>query len=364
VSAGSSASGEGGPSAPSPAVAGETNPPSAGKPLWRRLIPLAVTAVGLYVVWPTLLQTWAAAPSLSDAHPGWFVAMGLLQAASFLCMWLLQRLALDTDGMFLVATTQLTANAVSKVVPAGGAAAAVLQHQMLGRGGTDPLRSAKGVTIVAVLTNGAVFLMPILAVPALLGPGRIAESLVQAAWAGLTIAAALLLVGVALARSDRLLVGVARLIQGATNLVRRRHDTGLPERLAAERTLLLEFLGPRWLRAVAWTTGKIGFDYLSLLAALAAVGAEPEPALVVLAYVAAMVLASIPLTPGGLGFVEAGLTATLTLAGVPASAASTATLAYRLVSYWVPLAAGIPAYLLFVMRYGTVSLPTTEATDG
>jgi uncharacterized membrane protein YbhN (UPF0104 family) len=352
------------PNAPRPPGATEARRPRPARPLWRRLIPLAVTAVGLYVVWPTLLKTWAAAPSLSDAHPGWFVVMGLLQVASFLCMWFLQRLALATDGMFLVATTQLTANAVSKVVPAGGAAAAALQHQMLVRGGTDPLRSVKGVTFVAVLTNGAVFLMPILALPALFGPTRIAESLVQAAWTGLVIAAALIVVGVVLARSDRLLVLLARLIQGASNLVRRRQETGLPERLAAERTQLLDFLGPRWLRAVAWTTGKIGFDYLSLLAALAAVGADPEPALVVLAYVAAMVLASIPITPGGLGFVEAGLTATLTVAGIPASAAATATLAYRLASYWLPLLAGVPAYLLFVIRYGTVPLPTAATADG
>jgi uncharacterized protein (TIRG00374 family) len=103
---------------------------------------------------------------------------------------------------------------------------------------------------------------------------------------------------------------------------------------------------------------------LSLLAALAAVGADPKPALVVLAYVGAMVLASIPITPGGLGFVEAGLTATLTVAGIPASASATATLAYRLISDWLPLAAGVPAYLLYVVRYGTVPLPTAATVQG
>ena len=128
-----------------------------------------------------------------------------------------------------------------------------------------------------------------------------------------------------------------------------------------ERQLLLRFLGPRWLRAVAWTGGKVGFDYLSLLAALLAVGAEPRPALVVLAFVAAMVLASIPITPGGLGFVEAGLTATLTVSGIQAAAASAATLAYRLVSDWLPLLAGIPAYLVFRQRHGRVAVPASGA---
>ena len=42
-------------------------------------------------------------------------------------------------------------------------------------------------------------------------------------------------------------------------------------------------------------------------------------------------LAQIPVTPGGLGFVEAGLTAMLALAGVNAGDAVLATFAYRAV---------------------------------
>lgn len=63
-----------------------------------------------------------------------------------------------------------------------------------------------------------------------------------------------------------------------------------------------------------------------------------------LAYTAAEVLALIPFTPGGLGFVEAGLVGTLGLAGVPAADALAATLLYRIVTFWLPLPAG-GAYL-------------------
>ena len=76
-----------------------------------------------------------------------------------------------------------------------------------------------------------------------------------------------------------------------------------------------------------------------------------------LAYVAASVLGMIPITPGGLGFVEAGLTGTLVLAGVDAGAAAVATLAYRLVSFWLPLPAGAVAYRLFSRRLKPVPLP-------
>jgi uncharacterized protein (TIRG00374 family) len=59
----------------------------------------------------------------------------------------------------------------------------------------------------------------------------------------------------------------------------------------------------------------------------------------------------IPITPGGLGIVEASLTGFLVLAGVSSGDALLATLTYRLASYWVPLAAGPIAYGIFRIRY-------------
>ncbi len=92
------------------------------------------------------------------------------------------------------------------------------------------------------------------------------------------------------------------------------------------------------------------FDYLALLAALVASGSRPRASLVLLAYVASVVLGMIPLTPGGLGFVEAGLATMLVLAGVPGPAATLATQAYRLVSYWLPIVSGPIAFALYRRR--------------
>jgi uncharacterized protein (TIRG00374 family) len=73
--------------------------------------------------------------------------------------------------------------------------------------------------------------------------------------------------------------------------------------------------------------------------ALHAVDTMPRPGARVAG--AAQVLAQIPVTPGGLGFVEAGLSATLTLAGIPAGEAVLATFGYRLMSYWLQLPLGL-----------------------
>ena len=80
---------------------------------------------------------------------------------------------------------------------------------------------------------------------------------------------------------------------------------------------------------------------------------------------ASALLGMIPLTPGGLGFVEAGLTGLLVLTGISAGDAAAATLAYRLVSYWLPLPAGVVAWILARRRYGTsgpVAVPSESIT--
>ena len=71
----------------------------------------------------------------------------------------------------------------------------------------------------------------------------------------------------------------------------------------------------------------------------------------------------IPLTPGGLGFVEAGLTGLLGLAGVALGVATVATLAYRLVSFWLPLPVGGIAYLLARRRYGAAESAAATSSE-
>ncbi len=148
---------------------------------------------------------------------------------------------------------------------------------------------------------------------------------------------------------------VAQIIQATRNRVRAaRHRAPIrdfPARLREERDDVRRALGERWETALLATVGKWAFDYAALLASLAAVGARPNPGLVLLAYSASAVLGLIPITPGGLGFVEAGLTGVLALAGVSAGDAVLATLSYRLVSFWLPLPSGLLSYAVFRHRY-------------
>jgi uncharacterized protein (TIRG00374 family) len=228
------------------------------------------------------------------------------------------------------------------VAPAGGAVGAALQYRMLVEAGFDRGRSVTGITAVNLLTFAVVLVLPVLAIPSIVR-GGVSRDLVEATIFGLAAFAVMAILGaLALARDSPLYL-TGRAAQAVRNRVRRhgppRHD--IPERLLHERDRILSALGAGWKRALVATIGRWAFDYGILLAALAAVGSTPRPALVLLAFCTAQMLAQVPATPGGLGFVEAGLTATLALAGVAAGDALLATLAYRLFTYWLPLPLGL-----------------------
>jgi len=315
---------------------------------------LAVTGVSLYLVAPSIVEVLGSWSDLDQIAPAWLAAMAGLQAASLACLWALQHLAMRGPSWPAVITSQLAGNALAKVAPGGGALGAALQYRMLVKAGLPGNRAVAGLTATNLLTFAVVLALPVLAVPAILR-GGVKADLLQATLIGLAIFVVLFAAGAVLIAFDGPLAWIGRVLQRARNRLRRRSEPlrRLPERLLRERSRILGTLGPRWKRALAGTIGRWAFDYGTLLAALAAVGSQPRPGLVLLAFCGAQVLAQIPITPGGLGFVEAGLTAMLALAGVSAGAAVLATFAYRLFSYWLPLPVGLAAFGWHARRYAT-----------
>ena len=318
-----------------------------------RTLFMLVAFASLYLLWPSLTEVFTSWRSLFEMEPGWFAAALLVEAASFVCIWELQRIALQTKSWYAVGTSQLAGNALGRVIPGGMAASGTLQYQMLIRAGLPSGRIASALASVSVLLFGTVLALPLLSLPAIIGGTPVARGLAQAAYLGAGLFVLVLIGGILVFVWDGPLRVVGRAATWVLNrTIRRKHHVdGLAERLLHERDSLRVAFGERWKGAVVAAGGRWILDYLALVACLWAVGAEPNPSLVLLAFVAAAFLGMIPLTPGGLGFVEAGLTGLLALAGVSAGAAVVATLAYRLVSFWLPIPAGGVAYLLFRHRY-------------
>ena len=342
--------------------------PLTWKTVVKRAAVVAVAGAAIYLVLPKLMAVLGSWPRLSTLNPIWFTVALAAELTSFICNFALQRLALRTKGWFAVVTAALAGNAVTDSLPGGDAAGAAVQFSMLTTAGFDTSTAVGGLTAFSLLGIGGLLALPLFALPAILAGVPASPGLVHTALLGIVGFAGFAVFGVIILSTDWPLAAAGRAAQHLRNWVtrgRRPPLTGLDKRLLDERDAIREVLGREWWQAVLLTAGRLGFDFGCLLAALRATGANPRPSLVLLAYSAAGIVALLPLTPGGLGIVEASLGGLLVLAGVDAGSAFLATLAYRIASYWLPLLAGLPAYLLFRHRYGRpVFRSATSGGDG
>jgi uncharacterized membrane protein YbhN (UPF0104 family) len=118
----------------------------------------------------------------------------------------------------------------------------------------------------------------------------------------------------------------------------------------------------RWLPLTAATLAGHLTVFIVLLASLRAVGIDRAEVTIVEAFAAwalARILGSIPITPGGIGFVELGLTGALVAFGATDAQAVTATLIYRFLTIVPTLVVGLVAAATWKVGKAPVA---TEAT--
>jgi len=348
-----------------PLTGGPSDPPEApGPELEPRRWPLRViilrvaflvlALVGLYVVWPSLMDVFSSWPRLRVIEPGWYVAMVAAVAGSFACVWVLYRVVLHVRSWFVIGASQLASSAFGRIVPGGAASAGALQYQMLVQAGVRGGRVATGITTVSIISAGTILALPLFAIPLFFGAIPLESTLRRVALLGLGMLVAAVAFAILVLATDKPLAFLGRVLDRLHSLLRRKHPrtTGYGEHILHERDAVRSVLGRNWWLALIAALGQRAFDFAALLLALYASGARVSPLLVLLAYAVAQILMIIPITPGGIGFVELGLVGFLGLAGVEAGPAILATLAYRLVSYWLPLPVGAGAYAWFSRRYG------------
>ena len=331
----------------------EQQSPIRWKALVKRLIAIAFTGVVLYLVAPSILAVFHSWPKLADLNLLWFVPALLSECIHFACTFSLQRIALRTKAWFSVITAQLAGNAISLVVPGGAAAGAAVQFRMLGTAGMDPTESVSGLTAFSFLGIGGLLALPVFVLPVVAFGSPVASGLTDAAWIGAVGFVLFTAFGAVVMVFDAPLLWAGRVAQAVRNRARKKRPRleGLPDRLIEQRNVIRTVLGEQWWQATLLSVGRLLFDYLCLLFCVRAVGAHPRPSLILLAYAVAGVIGLLPITPGGIGVVEASLAGFLTLAGLDGAQAVLATLAYRLASYWLPMLAGPVAYGAFRHRY-------------
>jgi putative heme transporter len=183
------------------------------------------------------------------------------------------------------------------------------------------------------------------------------------------IAGALLIIGLVLGMRDeryaRRIGGRAeRVASWVRCMLRRPPVTGWPDRLAAFRHEAVGLVRRRWLPLTLGTLAGHLSVFVVLLVALRSVGVHASDvgfAEVFAAWALVRILQSIPITPGGLGVVELGLTGALVGFGGHRVDVVAAVLVYRVLTYVPPIAIG--GVCLLVWRRIRRDPPAVQAAE-
>ena len=323
----------------------------AAHPAWRYL-PLVVAALTTLLVLIVIAGPDRLATVFGAADGALLAGAVLLQALSLLCFANLYRAthAVVSEADLTAAgrgagTVGLAAFGLTQALPGGGVAGGALALRRFQQFGSRPLTAASSVVHIGLVSLAGLCLV----VTATLGWAAVTTGQHAAvAGTGLLLCATLL-GGFVLARRAGVYERLQHLLLGrlADLLAPRAGDGGDRFALPAPRAeAAAPLVGVHALaRPLTWSVGKWALDLTVLTLVVRAVGGTVPLAAIAVAYAAVNLINSIPLTPGGLGLVEGGLSASLLAAGLDLGSAAAATLAYRAVSYWLPLAACVPAAL-------------------
>lgn len=272
----------------------------------------------------------------------------LLEFFAFLvyaCLTLLLLPKEHRPGIWTAFGSVMASTGVNHVVPGGAATTAAVNYRLLGHAGVprSELRFALGTEAIgsAVVLNAILWLALIVAIPA-----RGFDPLFgTAAIIGVVLIGGFSLVVAAMLRGrDAFANHVARLLGRIPKVDEERVRASLLN-IASQIKALAE--DPKRLRLViGLAAANWLFDAAALWVTLWAFGAPPSVVGVLVAHGLANLLAAVPVSPGGLGVIEAVLIPTLVGFGTPASIASVGVVAYRLANFWLPIPVGAIAYVI------------------
>jgi glycosyltransferase 2 family protein len=311
------------------AAATGTEPPPL-EPLTRvrphTLLLLVATGFAVHLLLPQVGELRQTLGALQGARWSWLAIGLVLSAAGYLAAAVAQLGAVDPP-LALGRTTlvQVASSFANRLTPAslGGLG---LNVRYLQQAGMDR-PSAVGAVAVNTAAGALVHVLGLLVAAVLIGQARLGTAHVPRGWPALVVlVAALVLGGLAL----------------WSPLGRRRVVTPT---LRAGRELAAVLRRPGKAAQLLGGSAGVTLTYaLTLACSLAAFGTHLPLASTVAVYLAGAAVASVSPTPGGLGAMEAALVAGLTAVGAATGPAVAGVLAFRLLTFWLPILPGWLAY--------------------
>jgi len=330
----------------------------------RRIAKLLLIALVIeYLVLPQIAGTRKAIALLGRVN-GWYLLIGVaLEAASWFAYTRLTRAILpaaECPSNVTLLRIQLSTLSVSHVVPGGSAAGTSLGYRMLTSAGVDGPDAGFALATQglgsAVVLNILLWIALVISIPFYgFSPLYLTAAIVGAVLiGGFSALVALLTKG-----EERASV-VLGTIAARLPFVDEPAVGRLVHRLAAR----LRGLGSNrrlLAAAIGWAAANWLLDAASLWVFVAAFGHRVAIVGLLVSFGLANVLAAIPLTPGGLGVIEAVLTSTLVGFGTARGVAVLGVLSYRLVNFWVPIPLGGLAFVSLQVDPGDTDLDRRKA---
>ena len=316
----------------------------------RRTIYLVALGVAIYLLIPRIGGLERNIRALHHARL-WLMALGVLCEAGSLAAYIaLYRTVVHAQGArvgILGAGQAVMAGfLISHVVPGGSVAGTIANVRTMEREGVSARTAGLAVTLTVIVSD--------IALGGLFLAGTI-YSLVKGGSVGYVITAIVVipvlgtLVGlVFLFAFRRELAGraVHRIARMLHRFVHRIDADSLEQNaieLADDARAVLS--GRRFVQALLLAAANWLLDVSVLYLFFLAVGHHQHFGALVVAYAVANLVSAIPITPSGLGVVEATLVAISVGFGAPRDTAVVAVLGYRLVNFWLPLPVGLAAYI-------------------
>lgn len=310
---------------------------------------LASLFLAVHLVLPQLAGLRQTYDSL--VHGSWWLpaAMIALEAASFAAYAELTLTLLHAQGQRpprgLVQRTTVVGASLGRTLPGGTTTALALLISTLRRAGVEG-----SAATIALGSAGAISSVTLALLVPIAGVASMAGGHAGGVTLGALASAAVIVAAVAAmplaARSPDGLAGAVESILGRV-VPRRLQRWVAPERIAGGIRSALRHVQeltsqPRVLASAAgWASLNWLLDAAVLALVAVTLGAGTPLSSLLLVYVLGQLAAAVPLTPGGVGIVEATMTAALVAAGAPAAAATVTVLGWRLVSHWLPILAGV-----------------------
>ncbi|MGH2807156.1 MAG: lysylphosphatidylglycerol synthase transmembrane domain-containing protein [Actinomycetota bacterium] len=319
-----------------------------------QIVLAAVVVIGIYAfglpriaefsdVWFAIRQmTWLEVTTLTILAFWNLFTYWLVEVASFpgLNYW---------QAMKVVSTS----TAIANTMPGGGAFGLATTTAMYRSYGFTNSQIASCIVTQGAWNNFVKLGMPVIALALLALSGTANAGLLAASIVGVALLVFAIVLFTLTLRSERTARAVARragrIVASVRGMFGRARDGDtVADGILRFRSETRQLVKARWLRLTGTVLVSHVSLYLLLLVALRHVGVGESAvgwieALAAFAFV--RLISALPITPGGVGVVELGLTAALVAAGGPDAGVIAAVLVFRALSYLLPIAFGGITYI-------------------